>query len=253
MSLAARWSAIRRGRGDLPPIVSGLQFFGDLSSPSTSIVSGAVATLGDSSGNGRHFTQSTVANRPAYNASDANFGGRSSMSFNGTTQFLSNASIQWPGTTLTAFAVVRPSSTPAETRIFGARPGAVASVPLIFQGATAAIVSTYGNPAGTYTQRSALAALSIGTTTRLAVTYDIATGSTAVQAQYVNGSASGSYTITAASSGASFGTAAYGIGASDLGGLPFAGSMVDLLVYSANLTASQVAQIDAWLRWRNGL
>ncbi len=253
MSDVTRWMAIRRGRGPLPPIVSGLQFFGDLSSPSTSIVSGAVATLGDASGNGRHFPQGTVASRPTYNASDANFGGRPSMTFDGTNDYLVRTALVWPGTQMTAFCVVRPSSAPAGARIFSARAGVISSVPIIFQTTFGNFTTLYANPAGTYTWRDTTAVIAAGTTVRLAVALDISNGATAVQQQYVNGAATGSVTLSDASSGAAFGSADYGIGASDIGTAPFAGSMTDCLVYSSSLSAAQVAQIDAWLRWRNGL
>jgi len=246
--------AIRRGRGPLPPIVSGLQFFGDLSSPSTSIVSGAVATLGDASGYGRHFPQGTAANRPTYNATDANFGGRPSMTFNGTTQFLSREALQWPGTSLTVFYVFRATGVAApDQRIFGARAGATSLAPLPAYLAGASLQAIIQNPAGVASNLWTLLAgtVAANTTYRGCVTLDI-TSSSAITSAYVNGAPSGSLagTITP---GAAFGSVAHGIGATDVGGNLFAGNVVDPIVYAPALTASQVAQVDAWLRWRNGL
>lgn len=254
MSLAARWSAIRRGRGDLPPIVDGLQFFGDLSSPSTSIVSGAVATLGDASGNGRNFTQSTGANRPTYNASDANFGGRPSMTFNGTTQFLSRAALQWPGTSLTVFYVFRATSVaPSDQRIFGARAGATSLAPLHAYLAGASLQANIQNPASVSSNLWTLLAgtVAANTTYRGCVTFDI-TSSSAITSAHVNGAASGSL-AGSITPGAAFSSVAHGIGGTDVGGNLFAGNIVDPIVYAPALTATQIAQVDAWLRWRNGL
>ena len=83
-----RYSGSGHGFGASPPITAGLVFFGDLTNPSTSVISGAVATYADSSGNGRNFTQGTALNRPNYTAQDATFGNRPSMTFGGATQFL---------------------------------------------------------------------------------------------------------------------------------------------------------------------
>lgn len=252
-SAVRRYSGSGHGFGALPPITSGLVFFGDLTNPNTSVISGAVATYADSSGNGRNFTQGTALNRPTYTASDATFGGRPSMTFDGVNDYLVRTALVWPGTQMTAFCVVRPSATPVATRIFSARAGVISSVPIIFQTAFSVFSTLYANPAGTYTQRDTAYVIAAGTTVRLAVALDISNGATAVQQQYVNGAATGSVSLSGASSGAAFGSADYGIGASDIGTAPFAGSMTDCLVYSSSLSAAQVALVDAWLKWRNGL
>jgi hypothetical protein len=49
---------------------------------------GDVSQWDDQSGNARHLTQGTAANQPLYNASDANWNGLASITFNGTSDFL---------------------------------------------------------------------------------------------------------------------------------------------------------------------
>ena len=61
-----------------------------------------VSSFPDKSGKGNTFTQATGANQPTINASDANFGGQPSATFNGTSTFLSLASFT-PGSGTDAF------------------------------------------------------------------------------------------------------------------------------------------------------
>ena len=250
-----RWAAIRRGRGDLPPIVSGLQFFGDLSSPLTSIVSGAVATLGDASGNGRSVTQGTAAKRPTYTASDANFGGRPSMTFDGVNDFLSRSAFQWPGTALTVFYLFRAAGVAsADQRIFGARAGMISLTPLFAYLANATLQANIQNPTdGSHVSLWTLlvGTVAANTTYRGCTTFDI-TSSSAITSAYVNGTPAGSL-AGSITPGASFGSAAFGIGGTDVGSSLFAGNIVDPIVYSRVLSPTEIAQVDAWLRWRNGL
>lgn len=55
-------------------------------------VSGAVSQLTDKTGNGFHYVQGTALKRPTYNASDANMGGRDSISSDGVDDALTIAS-----------------------------------------------------------------------------------------------------------------------------------------------------------------
>lgn len=71
-------------------------------------ISGAVSEWRDKSGNGRHVSQATSANRPAYQATGLN--SKPTISFDGANDFLKNASYQ-PSTSggLTCFLVFRRS------------------------------------------------------------------------------------------------------------------------------------------------
>jgi len=64
-----------------------------------------VTQWNDTSGNGNNATQGTSANRPTWNSSDANFGGRPSLSFSGT-QAMSLASL-FPNQPFTVYVVAR--------------------------------------------------------------------------------------------------------------------------------------------------
>lgn len=237
--------------GAMPPIVAGLQFFGDLSSPATSIVSGAVATLGDSSGYGRHFPQGTAANRPTYNASDANFGGRPSMTFDGVDDFLASSSYGSGWTGRTVYVVFRVSSAAAEGRFFSDQVGSIASTQYVNILPGPELRGSFANPAGVFTSRAH--AVSLSTSYALGVAYDPTNGTAAVPRMYLNGSSVGSYVSTSASSAASFSASTRGIGASPAGTVRFVGSITDVLEYSATHTDDQMTAMSNWLRWRNGL
>lgn len=235
-------------RGSMPPIVDGLQFFGDLSSPETSVVSGAVATLGDSSGNGRHATQGTASKRPAYTASDANFGGRPSMAGDGIQIGLVSPAFAPSSGSFTVFLVGLTGNLTSTGTMFGQNTGngmfrATAS-------AAESIAGDYRNPSGTPSVRT-IATATIGVPFRYACVVDPSNTSPFV-ASYFNGSAAGSTsgTVTAGSplslAWSIFSHASAGAGY-------FLGSITDLLVYSSALSAPQVAQVDGWLKWRNGL
>lgn len=57
-----------------------------------------IATWFDSSGNGNHVHQPTQANKPLWNANDANFMSHPSISFNGSTEFFNGGNINNPET-----------------------------------------------------------------------------------------------------------------------------------------------------------
>ncbi len=243
---------IRRGRGDLPPLLDGLEFFGDLSSPNTSIVSGAVATIGDSSGRGRHFTQATAGKRPTYSASDANFGGRPSMLLDGSDDALVNAVAYGGWTARTQYIVFRQTSASADARIFSDQVGAlapsmyvnVASGPVVFAG--------YINPVGSGTTKVQATVLS--TSYYAGFAYDMANGAAAIPRFYINGASTGAYSATGASNGASTASSTHAIGANAAGTAQFfPGYILDVLDYSVSHTTDEMVRMNQWLAWRNGL
>lgn len=253
MSLAARWSRIRRGRGGLPPLVDGLAFFGDLSSPDTSIVSGAVATLGDSSGNGRHFTQSTSTKRPTYSSSDANFGGRPSMTTDGVDDFLSRSSAFAAMSNITIYVVHKGSTYGSYNHLF-----AIDNAPndgcvvVYLEGSATSFSARYNHPSGGGNLSARGIAGSATLAQRLAYSGALSAGG-ALWTTYLNGSASGSNVAILSSSGGASSTGNAGIGAVPSGSQNIATTFTDILVYSVAHTAAQVTAVDDWLKWRNGL
>lgn len=248
-----RWSAIRRGRGDLPPIVANLEFFGDLSSPRTSIVSGAVATLGDSSGNARDFTQSTSTKRPTYSSSDANFGGRPSMTCDGVDDFLLRATAFAAMSNITIYIVHKGSTYTSFDHMFAIDNAPNDGSVVIYLDAAATLFGVrYNHPsgAGNLSVRDITGSATLAQ--RLAYSGALSTGG-ALWTTYLNGASSGSNIATLASSGGASSTANAAIGAIPTGSQNFATTFTDILVYSSAHSAAQVTAIDDWLKWRNGL
>lgn len=227
----------------LPPIMTGLEFFGDLSSPRTSVVSGAVATLGDASGNNRDFTQATSTKRPTYTASDANFGGRPSMTGDGVDDALLIATV-FPAPTVATIYIVGTGGNTGRIFVVDTTGGSY-----IIQRSATIIQHSYFNVATTRKDTT-------GTTTvwRDASTWNSTSGSDAIPKQYLNGvDQATAYTSTLAT-GATTTTGSAGIFAATNGLANFSNTTItDILVYSTAHSAGEVAAMDAWLRVRNGL
>ncbi len=241
-----------RAKLNTPPITEGLEFFGDLSSPNTSIVSSAVAVLGDSSGKGRHFVQATAGNRPAYAAANANFGNRPSMTFDGVDDFLA-LTFAWPGSVATVYIVFRTTSVAlSDQRVFGVRIGVTANN-FRFALNSTSTGFTVANPVGSETLKG-YSPIAANTSYRFAGLANLAgAGTAAVPTTYLDGVAGGTYTTSTAVASGPFASAAHAIGATDLGTGPFSGTITDILVFSKTHTAAEVALIDAWLKARNSL
>lgn len=243
MIYSGRWSAIRRGRGDLPPIVEGLQFFGDLSCSRTSIVSGAVATLGDSSGYNRDATQGTAGNRPTYNASDSDFGGMPSMSGDGVSRYISTAAFQVAANDATYFVVAKAGTSTGASRVWDHS--------RVYGGAVSTTSRRSMYSTGGFTFKDTT--VSAGSVYRIASVFAAATPSAAVPKVYLNGADTGAaYGGTAATNAGLtsvpltlFGTSG-GAGLSDE-------KIATVLAYAGQMTATQIAIVDDWLKWRFSL
>lgn len=257
VAVVTQWAAQRRGRGRLPPIVDRLEFFGDLASPRTSIVSGAVAVLGDESGYGRDLTQSTPAARPTYNASDPKFNGQPSMTLNGTSHFMSYAAGLPAMSKVTFFLTLRSLTTAGFTRLVTIDDGlnvvdGMCGVHIagVF-GASHTIVGRFEHPVSTASTQSML----VPTTpaSRIACSGDVGAGGS-LWSTYVNGASSVSSTTSAATAGGATSTAGpLVLGASKAGTL-FAGfTVTKVLIYSRLFTATEIALMDDWAAWRDGL
>jgi hypothetical protein len=80
--MSARLLRPRAAGGFNPKTIAGLQLWLDAADASSvTTVSGAASQWNDKSGNGRHATQTTANNRPAYNGV---IGGRAALTFDGT-------------------------------------------------------------------------------------------------------------------------------------------------------------------------
>ena len=251
-----RWSAIRAARGDLPPVLDGLEFFGDLSNAGTSIISGAVAQLGDSSGNGRAAPQGTSMQRPSYTAVDSDFGGRPSMTFDGTNSNLSTTALLPSQNDATLVCVFKPTfAIPVVTTSRGAMGiGPISSdgaFGLFAPSGTSILRSRFENPAASITSRDS-ATIAQNSIYRVVSTFRPSTeASTVAPVVYIDGSVSSSASTIAATNGQTR-NSAIRVGSLNASSR-WLGKIVDPIIYSRALSATEVALVDDWLKWRNGL
>jgi len=221
----------------------------DLESPDTSTISGAVAVLGDRSGNGYNLTQVDGTKRPTYTASDADFGGRPSMTFDGVDDFLRVANLPaWEQHTVCI--VMHGGGGPGlYLRMFDyTNVGATATTELQMQGATNSIVAEFLNTPGTTYKAFAVTA---GVTRRVSAAFDTSVGATAIPRIYLDGVDTGvSYSLTTAGNGPATGPMYCTLGANVLGGGPFNGKLAEVIVYDRVLSGAEIIAVDAWLAAR---
>lgn len=84
----AGWSSSRPADDFSPDQIAGLKLWLESTSGVTQ-VAGAVSQWADRSASADNANQSTGTNKPTYSASDANFNGQPSITFNGSTSFMS--------------------------------------------------------------------------------------------------------------------------------------------------------------------
>ena len=78
----------------------------------------------DQSGNARHLVQATIGSRPSYNATSANFNGQPTIGLNGTTSFLSCATLAPASGAFLIFTVYRITSySNVAQALFGSKNG----------------------------------------------------------------------------------------------------------------------------------
>lgn len=234
-------TAARAAAAYAPPYRSRLALWLDLTSPDTSIVSGAVAVLGDRSGNARHFTQGTGTKRPAYTASDADFGGRPSMSFDGVDDFLNRSGLPaWPQLTV-AFVARGGVATRRYMNYGGGSGGEV----LIQNDSSTAARAVYFNSNTT----SKFWPITAGATRRITASFDSGVGAAAVPDVYLNGvDTAASYALTLASNGPMAGSRTMSVGSNAAGTSAFFDGKIGnhFLVYNAALTGAEMAVVAAW-------
>lgn len=229
----------------MPPLTNGLELFLDLTSPDTIISGTTVAQIGDRSGFGRHFSQSSAGNRPFFNVSDPNYGYKPSMVFDGTSDYLVNGGIKWSGNTATVYTVFNTfvNNNP-DQRIISTQVNMFGGT-FTHQISASIYRSFVTNPSGSNSIRSS--SFTANTTNRIACVINLSNSLNNNPAMYVNNILTGT-TTSGASSGVTWSMAPYGIGATNVGGSTFSGSIATILVFSGMHTRDEVNVMDSWLR-----
>lgn len=213
-------------------LLEGADLYLNADSDRTVTAGGTASVLGDDSGNETDATQTTPANEPAHDEADADFGGRSSVEFDGVSTHLSLLSYQPGGGSaqFTVYMAVYPLA--GGGRTFGVFTGAGTGRFEIRQvGSTWEL--TYGNSG--LTTRD-VADVPLNELSIIAFTVDASDGAAAFPTVYVDGALdSPVYSATAASDGGAFDSVDYGIGALSGGAGPSNTKIGTILVYDGEL------------------
>lgn len=227
---ASGWSGT--GGAFAPSMIAGLVLWLAADSGVTT-ASGAVSQWNDLSPSHNNATQVTALDRPTYNTSDASFNNRPSVTFNGSTQFLSLSS--------------SPLVAPCTVIVCGNTTAQAGQGDILEDGvSTELIVSAAPSQIGAYA----------GT----ALVSPIATSSPFVVGAVYNGASSSIYQnapfapIVAGTTGAgAVGGASCSIGASTGPSNFFNGTIAEVLVYNSVLSAAQLRQVFAYLQGKYAL
>ena len=227
----------------LTPPIAGASLDLNPDSASTIVTDGAVETLADDAA-GNDPTQSTASKRPTYTASDSEFGGRASMTFDGVSQGLTQSAWQagGGGTVFTIYAVF----TMGPGRIYGNNTDAGTGRFRLFAGASSLSIN-WTSPGPNYTTKQ-ISGLTDGQVYRLAAVFDISSGPDAIPLVYLDGVPAGSYTTTNASDDTEFENVNAGVGSNPAGlGQFFDGKIGRIIGYDAAHDEWQLRQVDQWL------
>jgi hypothetical protein len=239
----------RSGNAFNPVSIGGMQLWVDSSYATVS--GGIVTAMQDLSGNGRTISSPTG---PTFTANDANFGGRPSMTFDGTTQYLATSSFTASGAGIasTVYTVHRCTGALAALQvIIGQAVASSGHLRINVPAAGTSVVGSFSGAASSLTSWTT-AGVSLNAVVRSAFTFESTQITAQARAGYLSGAASGSRTATAAVS-PTFTGGTWGIGASTTGGANwFAGQIVSVMVFAGEHSAAQVAQVDAYLKARFG-
>lgn len=228
-----------------PPVTNGLQFYGNLNSPRTSILSGLVAILGDSSGNGLDMAQATDSKRPAFTLRDPDFGFKPSMTFDGSSDILVSATIPLYSTpALTCAFVFRPTSIATTSVIFEGGAGTSNGSALAYQ-SNGKMTGLFQNPSSFFDQKSS-PSLSNNTVYRIIITFDASNATNAVQSVFVN-QVSNLTTVTSLATAGVFTDNSWYLGGRGAGSFLYAGKISLPLIYNRILTPNEIIDLDAWL------
>ena len=228
----------------LPTNIAGCVLWLDAEDSATFTLSGSnVTQWRDKSGVGNHGTPTGTVTRTT-----AVFGGRSSVSFNGSTV---RGSVSITGATMTVIAVYQPNEVRGDRdqRVVSfANPGEsdwnsiLRSTGINIQGGGASLLTTYRN----------------GTMLAQSVSSHLA-GVPVIGCSQYTGSAAAVFlnttegTALAATSG-NFGISTYGL-ANQASGSPetLNGNIAEVIVYTTSLTTTQRQQLESYLAWKWGI
>jgi len=244
MPMSPRLLRPRAAGGFNPKTIAGLQLWLDAADASSvTTVSGAASQWNDKSGNGRHATQTTANNRPAYNGL---IGGKAALTFDGTNDAmatgLESASLTGYAT---FFCVCRPNFADAT---------AASNKPPLY-GRDSTTSNSYGinlfNASGTVrfntTWRGANFNQGNGPTVTLGIDAIMVGGITPTQhVRRVSGVAANlSITPTAGTNSAAGNF--LNVGQDPLQNRWWNGPIGEVLVYNRTLSLTEIATIEKWL------
>jgi hypothetical protein len=229
-------------------------WFDPSDSSTLSLVSGFASALNDKSGNGRNLSQVIEANRP----SSTTLNGLTALAFDGSNDWLNsslnvpNSGLNVPGLGTTIFSVIKPSST-AQTGAAVFVSGTVSSSPRragmgLASGTGADGYNVTINNAGSFSTRYSASGLNTDAQVLWAVI-----GTSAITSIGTNRA---ELSATAASGGSVVGNQNdLAIGAVNTNGSSsrqFNGTIGEVLIYKAELTASQLSAVQNYLigKWK---
>lgn len=216
----------------------GLWFDADDASTFT-LVGTAVSEWRDKSGNNRHATQVTAANRPVYTTGGLN--GKPVVTFDGVNDFLSPSA--FTGSRIQSSAVVVATTAPTTDQHILDESNSIAyGGGLLLRFVSTSKVRYWAQDASPITD---------STTSVTSGAYNIAVGveSTSSRILALNGTIEA--TVTPGTSARN--AANPRIGTSVLFGLPFKGSLSEIVIAATNLSTTDRQKLEGYLAWKWGL
>ena len=208
---------------------------------------GLVSAWNDESGGARNFTQATGANQPTF-VTNA-FNGYNGIQFDGTNSFMQFTS--WGTTGIkTIIAVFLDNGTSVnESCLFNTSTGTGGGAGLVYDttGWGADGVSASSSNSAFITETSLNNTYNV-----VAVTYD-SSGSTFNTTAYLNGKKNTTFTGTSVSVNAIVGTANLGFRNDGTATRKFNGTILELAIYSGELTSGQITSVSKFMATRYGI
>ena len=207
-----------------PTSIAGCQLWYDAMDATTiTQSSGLVSQLRDKSGNNRHISQATTGNQPSY--------ANNTLTFNGSQYLTNTISSGISGNIFTGYIIYKPTSTIGNQRAL-----------FIIDNSSwimidNSVVAENANGIGAYT----VTTISTTTPTIVAVT--------SASTYSLNGNAFINLSVAYNQGNPT----SINLGSGTSGGVPFNGSIYEVLVYNTVLSLSQHYQVTGYLAWKWGL